>query len=749
MKENLINEAKKHMEAGFSIIPVNISLDKKGKYQKKPLVRWQDYQKVQATEFELNKWKELKNFNGLGLVTGKISGVVVLDIDDPSLVEKLELPATPTVKSISGGYHYYFKFPDNLDVKNHQSLLPHIDIRGEGGFIVVPPSGIDDEHCYKWEVSPRDEFIAKMPDWLVELIETAQSPELSKDAFDPDKMIDTGLRHKAALQAIGHFSNKYKNEGLDKIWGRLADWSKFKFTEPFDSANMSWFKLSFDRYAPRNIAKNSGKASSRLIQLILGGTFSLFKTTKDKKTYIGRADQPLIVIPTDSEDFYDAISLEYYSQYNNPLTKDAVKKVMPTIRALIFKEGEEIELNNRIAMKDGVIYYDLFEDNFFVRISPNDVDLVGPDVIRSSGIRFVRYSHQEKQCIPTLDVPIEETYNLFEFLAIKDEEQKQLLLSHLVASLIPNIPRCMLVFHGSRGSSKSTSQRIIKSLIDPASPALLRIPKSDDDLQIYLEKNYFCCFDNVSYISKEVSDSLCMMITGGGTLKRKLYTDNEIVTTNLKSCLALNGINLAIREPDLLERSLIIETRRLDSIKSEDELTSDFEKMKSIILGGLFSLLSQSLQNLPEQAAGTFRMADYYKYASSAAVSLGSSREDFEKMFQRNIDRQNEAAIESSPLAQVVVEYMSDKMIPCEEKASDLYTIFNEKGKEMGFAKGMPNGAHNLWKKLRPIQVDLEAVGILIERVKRRDATYLRITNKNVSVEAAEAVDADNEAFDF
>jgi len=306
----------------------------------------------------------------------------------------------------------------------------------------------------------------------------------------------------------------------------------------------------------------------------------------------------------------------------------------------------------------------------------------------------------------------------------------------------------MLVFQGSRGSAKSTSQRLIRFLIDPASPALLRIPKSSDDLQIFLEKNYFCCFDNVSWISKEVSDSLCMMITGGGTLKRKLFTDNEIVTTDLKSCLAINGINLAIHEPDLLERSLIIETTRLEAVRSEEELMAEFERAKSRILGGIFSLLASTLQSLPSQAPGAFRMADYYRYASAAAISLGSTREQFEQIFQRNIDRQNEAAIESSPLAQVIVDFISDKSVPSELKSSELYSQLSDRAKEMGVEKGMPNGAHNLWKKLNPLRVDLEGVGILVEKICRRDGTYIRIV-KSPSVEAAEAAEAEEIANSF
>ncbi len=254
---------------------------------------------------------------------------------------------------------------------------------------------------------------------------------------------------------------------------------------------------------------------------------------------------------------------------------------------------------------------------------------------------------------------------------------------------------------------------------------------------------------NVSWITKAVSDSLAMMITGGGTISRKLYSDSEIVTTDLKSCIALNGINLAIREPDLLERSLIIETKRLEAVKSEEQLKKDFELGKPRILGGLFSLVVATLQNLSDESSGTFRMADYYRYASAAAVSLGLSRAQFEQMFQQNINRQNEAAIESSPLAQVIVDFMADRAIAVETRSSELYTQLTERAKEIGVDKGMPRGANNLWKALNLLRIDLEAVGIDIERISRSDGSYIRMVNKKPSVEAVEAMEAEKIADSF
>ncbi|MCB9813209.1 MAG: bifunctional DNA primase/polymerase [Pseudomonadales bacterium] len=747
MKKQLLSTGRQYISKGFPIFPVNLWWDQeKQKWMKQPLIKKWEQQSV-PTEEDLRKWSNISKFNAWGLVTGKKSGVVVLDIDNPDLIKEFNLPHTPRVRSISGGYHYYLEYPKDAEVKSHKGILPKVDIRADKGFIVIPPSAADQEHAYTWEVSLDAAVLASIPTWLMDLLEVTQSPEYIQNNFDSDKPIEPGERHKTALQAIGYFSLKYRDEDLEKIWQRLNDWMKSKFTIQFGQEEMTWLKKSFDQYAPRNITNTSGSSSSetvssRVIKLIIDDKFDLFKT-EDKTTYIGLPDKPLTVLPTDSEEFFEVVSLSYYNEFGIPLMKDALKRVMPTIRALINKQGEKIELFNRVAARGG-IFFDLFEDDVFVRVDIEGVSLVGANVIKEAGLRFVRYPHQRKQVKPDLSASIQDAYRLFDFLAIKDEEQQKLLLCHLAACLVPNIARCMLVLHGSRGSAKSTTLKFVRSLIDPAKPMLVRIPEKDNDLQIFLEKSYFCCFDNVSGISKQVSDSLAMMITGGGTISRKLYSDKEIVTTDLKSCLALNGINLAIREADLLERSLIIETKRLTEVKSEEEITNEFEEAKPIIFGGLLALLSASIKSvISGEAAGyiptSFRMADYYRFASGAAWGLGISDHEFDAMFQRNVNRQNEAAIESSPLAQVVVDYMADKAVPVEMRSSELYTSLTERAKEMGVDKGMPRGAHMLWKRLNPLRIDLEAVGIVVERVDRNDASYIRVENKKVAVAAEEA----------
>jgi hypothetical protein len=89
-------------EIGWSVIPVGID--------KKPLIAWKEYQSRKATRDEITKWlQDFPNAN-LGVVTGEISGITVVDIDPRHGGREDALGESDTVKAITGGggWHYYF-----------------------------------------------------------------------------------------------------------------------------------------------------------------------------------------------------------------------------------------------------------------------------------------------------------------------------------------------------------------------------------------------------------------------------------------------------------------------------------------------------------------------------------------------------------------------------------------------------------------------------------------------------------------
>ncbi len=134
---NIIETALQYLKKGWSVVPAHQTT-------KRPLGEWKERQKTRLSKEELlTMFEKYPNAN-VGIITGRISGVSVVDVDVKDgakgleSLKKLNLPPTYTVQTGSGGFHLYYAYKEGLSSKN--GILPGIDIRSDGGFIVTPPS---------------------------------------------------------------------------------------------------------------------------------------------------------------------------------------------------------------------------------------------------------------------------------------------------------------------------------------------------------------------------------------------------------------------------------------------------------------------------------------------------------------------------------------------------------------------------------------------------------------------------------
>ena len=115
-------------------------------------------------------WRRWPNAN-VGVPTGERSGLLVLDVDSdaggPDSLVLLErshgpLPRTAKARTGGGGVHLYFRYPAGETVRNSAGRLgPGLDVRGEGGYVVVPPSRT--QSTYEW----LDKAPLAEPAWLL------------------------------------------------------------------------------------------------------------------------------------------------------------------------------------------------------------------------------------------------------------------------------------------------------------------------------------------------------------------------------------------------------------------------------------------------------------------------------------------------------------------------------------------------------------------------------------------------------
>jgi hypothetical protein len=137
-RNDLLEAALEYAKQGLSVIPVGA-----GPKRKLPLTSWKPFQERRATEVEIRDWWARWPEANVAIVTGKISGITVVDCDDEAAVALVEewLPDSflcPIVQTPRGGRHYWLRY--TAELKTHVDRDRKIDIRNDRAIALAPPS---------------------------------------------------------------------------------------------------------------------------------------------------------------------------------------------------------------------------------------------------------------------------------------------------------------------------------------------------------------------------------------------------------------------------------------------------------------------------------------------------------------------------------------------------------------------------------------------------------------------------------
>ena len=162
--------AAEFLKRGWSVLPVRA-------HDKRPLIAWEPLQAARPSASDLSDWFRRWPDANIGIVTGEISNLVVIDVDPKHggeySLERLQrrfgsLPPTVESETGGGGRHFYFAHPGIL-CRNRAGLAQGIDLRGDGGYVVAPPSVHPSSRRYTWALdrSPSQRSLAQLPQWLM------------------------------------------------------------------------------------------------------------------------------------------------------------------------------------------------------------------------------------------------------------------------------------------------------------------------------------------------------------------------------------------------------------------------------------------------------------------------------------------------------------------------------------------------------------------------------------------------------
>jgi hypothetical protein len=381
-------------------------------------------------------------------------------------------------------------------------------------------------------------------------------------------------------------------------------------------------------------------------------------------------------------------------------------------------DGKQYEVHARLAEHNGEIFLDLCDDEWrVIRISKT-----GWSLVKDCPIRFRRTGGMRPLPVPSQPGDLDLLKN---FVNVTDEDWP-LLVSWLVASFRPGKPFPILLLHGEQGSAKSTTSRMLRSLIDPNGAAIRPVPVNGRDLMITAKNSWVIALDNISFVPDWLSDNLCRLSTGGGFATRELYTNSDEIIFEAMRPIVVNGIEEVATRSDLLDRTLSLNLPIITEKNRRDEKTvwNDFEKSRASILGGLCAAISGALKNLDSIDLSPLpRMADFAIWASAAETELGFTAGTFMKAYNRNRDQMNDLAIESSPVAAAIINLIN-KIGSWKGTATGLLRkLESEVDEQTRRQSNWPKSPKALGGAIRRVATNLRSRGI--------DCTKGRDTDKN------------------
>ena len=400
---------------------------------------------------------------------------------------------------------------------------------------------------------------------------------------------------------------------------------------------------------------------------------------------------------------------EYFKQTRSGVNSDAMQIAIETIAAKASFEGEEHQVHIRVAQHAGDIYVDVGDASWCgVKVTAE-----GWEVVEQPPVRFQRSPGTRALPIPERGGSIEV---LKSFCNIASEADFVLLVAFALAVLRPNSNYAVLVLTGEQGSCKSTTIRFIVWLTDPRVPEQRSLPRDEDDLITAAKGAHLLPYDNVSGLKDWLSDAFCRLATGGGTGKRKLYSDDDEVLFAGRSPISLNGIEDLIGRADLLDRCVMLthqpipENRRRD----ERELESAFKAAAPKIMGALFDGISSGLKHLADiKITNKPRMADFALWAEACTRAYWKEG-TFLEAYRANLDASVELVLESSPVGEAVRLFMARKT-EWTGTSSDLLSLLTALiGEQAAKEQNWPRRANLFSGKLRRAAPALRKTGVHI-----------------------------------
>jgi hypothetical protein len=398
-----------------------------------------------------------------------------------------------------------------------------------------------------------------------------------------------------------------------------------------------------------------------------------------------------------SKGFSQFIASKYYAAKKAPLPEASIKTVVSTLSGKALFDGKSVEIYTRIAKTEDGYWLDLCNDKWEAVLVTND----GWQVLAGNAVPLFQRS-QSMKSIPTPKAG-GSLEALWQLVNIPPEHQL-MVVAWLLECLRSDTPHVVMELVGEQGSAKSTTQKLLKMLIDPCAANLKANPKKVEDVWVGATNCHLVSFENISHLTPEYQDALCVLSTGGAHATRTLYTNQEETVIELRKPIILNGISVNVTAQDLLDRSIHIElppvNKRLQSRTLEEEFDYHYPHIVGALMDQFVRALNQ-LVTIEIVDADKPRMVDFAYLGEALFQANGLEAGAFVASYQVMRKKGVHRTIESSPVGVALLLYLDLNPNGWNGKLQDLLALLPKPSGETNWPKS-GKGLGDILRRLAP-----------------------------------------------
>ena len=663
-----------YAKLGFRVLPLK-------ERDKRPLI--EDWPNNATTdEATIRGWWAKWPKANIGIATGRYGGgyFCVLDFDPRNGggwygdAGPETLPPTWVVHTGGGGRHYYYRTRELL---RGAKLLSGVDLKGEGGYVVAPPSIHPEGGAYVWEVGagPGDMPIGGVPEWVLREAAGEGATENGVGGRRPalwrmPPPIPKGMRHDYLVSLAGALwgAGVRESEVEAVLWGALE---LFETREDFDPVAeiggiikglKGWEGEGLD--LGRIVRSLPEPVRAIVMREVTGAAVSATPKANSEGVADGQGsgekgeskEKKGRKAKTPSPEDIKAILLRYkwvkwqgalwqvskpkllrvdldrihgvLKQNGLDIGKETLKSYIADIMADIPKsplEGLVVSPEPTYGVVGGVRGLWFRDGDSLYVVTPNEVRRYAegqwPEGVYALDLG-------ESGVLPDWDGEVEHLLAYWDGITTRLSCDPRVALAMFLPVLFGQ-GHIGIILRGAARSGKSTLLKALANLRLGRKPNTPSGGANMRDLMAVLHREQIVFFDEVNTFSPELQETLKRMITGDGTVMRALYTDLGKVETELKGSAVFCTTNLEKLASDLRTRCFVWDLEEKGGSLLEAEILAFCGKLWRLALGGAIKLYQQAakLKPPPTSLLPQVRFRDWLSWAYRYAVVLGVEKE--------------------------------------------------------------------------------------------------------------------------